>query len=281
MAERLGVQKTYKLFVGGAFPRSESGRTFAATGRDGRLVANASKASRKDLRDAVRIARAAQPGWAARTAYNRGQILYRVAEVMEGRRSQLTEELRRGGADSRLARREVDRAIDLWVWYAGWCDKFHHIAGTVNPVAGPYFNFTFPEPTGVVGIVGPERKGLSAMVARLAPALVPGNTTVVLAAESAALVAIDMGEVLVASDVPSGVVNILTGDRRELLPWMVGHRDVNAVDVTGAPADLDPAVLADAADNVKRIVRRDETDQSPYAIFDFCEMKTVWHPVGR
>lgn len=281
MAERLGVQKTYKLFVGGAFPRSESGRTFAVTGRDGRLVANASKASRKDLRDAVRVARAAQPGWAARTAYNRGQILYRVAEVMEGRRSQLTEELRRGGADSRSARREVDRTIDLWVWYAGWCDKFHHIAGTVNPVAGPYFNFTFPEPTGVVGIVGPEKKGLSAMVARLAPALVAGNTTVVLAAESASLVAIDLGEVLVASDVPSGVVNILTGDRLELLPWIVGHRDVNAVDVTGAPADLDPAVLADAADNVKRIVRRDETDQSPYAIFDFCEMKTVWHPVGR
>ena len=281
MAERLGVQKTYKLFVGGAFPRSESGRTFAVTGPDGRLVANASKASRKDLRDAVRVARAAQPGWAARTAYNRGQILYRVAEVMEGRRSQLTEELRRGGADSRSAGREVDRAIDLWVWYAGWCDKFHHIAGTVNPVAGPYFNFTFPEPTGVVGIVGPEKKGLSAMVARLAPALVAGNTTVVLAAEAAALVTIDLGEVLAASDVPSGVVNILTGDRRELLPWIVGHRDVNAVDVTGAPADLDPAVLADAADNVKRIVRRDETDQSPYAIFDFCEMKTVWHPVGR
>ena len=280
MAERLGVQKTYKLFVGGAFPRSESGRTFAVTGRDGRLVANASKASRKDLRDAVGVARAAQPGWAARTAYNRGQILYRVAEVMDGRRSQLTEELRRGGADGRSARREVDRAIDLWVWYAGWCDKFHHIAGTVNPVAGPYFNFTFPEPTGVVGIVGPEKKGLSAMVARLAPALVAGNTTVVLAAESAALVAIDLGEVLAVSDVPSGVVNILTGDRRELLPWMVGHRDVNAVDVTGAPADLDPAV-ADASDNVKRIVRRDETDQSPYAIFDFCEMKTVWHPVGR
>ena len=159
--------------------------------------------------------------------------------------------------------------------------SFHHIAGTVNPVAGPYFNFTFPEPTGVVGIVGPEKKGLSAMVARLAPALVAGNTTVVLAAEAAALVTIDLGEVLAASDVPSGVVNILTGDRRELLPWIVGHRDVNAVDVTGAPADLDPAVLADAADNVKRIVRRDETDQSPYAIFDFCEMKTVWHPVGR
>ncbi len=281
MGERLGVQKTYKLFIGGGFERSESGRTFAVMGRDGRLAANAAKASRKDLRDAVRAARAAQPGWADRTAYNRGQILYRVAEVLDGRRSQFTDELRRSGTNGRAASREVDHTIDLWLWYAGWCDKFHHIAGTVNPVAGPYFNFTIPEPTGVVGIVGPGKRGLSAMVARLAPALVAGNAAVVLAAESASLAAVSLGEVLATSDIPSGVVNILTGDRYELFPSMVGHRDVDAVDVTGAPEDLDPAVFAEAASNVKRIVRGDGTDQSPYSIFDFCEMKTVWHPVGR
>ena len=281
MAERLDVQKTYKLFIGGSFPRSESGRTFAINGSDGALIANVSNASRKDLRDAVRAARSAQAGWAGRTAYNRGQILYRVAEVMEGRRAQFAEELRHCGVAARAAHREVGRAIDRWVWYAGWCDKFHQVTGTVNPVAGPYFNFTVPEPTGVVGLVAPDEPSLLGLVSRLAPALVSGNTTIVLAGQTSPLSAVVMAEVFATSDVPGGVVNILTGDSDELLPWLLGHRDVNAVDLTGAPADLDASILDEAADNVKRLVRGDADEQSPYVIADFCEMKTIWHPVGR
>jgi acyl-CoA reductase-like NAD-dependent aldehyde dehydrogenase len=281
MAERLDVQKTYKLFVNGAFPRSESGRTFAVSRPDGSLIANVSWASRKDLRDAVRAARSAQSGWAGRTAYNRGQILYRIAEVMEGRRAQFAEELRHCGVEARAARREVGRAIDRWVWYAGWCDKFHQVVGTVNPVAGPYFNFTMPEPTGVVGIVAPDDPSLVGIASRLAPALVSGNTAIVLAGRTSPLSAIAMAEVLATSDVPGGVVNILTGDSTELLPWLLGHRDVNAVDLTGAPQDLDAAVIGEAADNVKRLVRGQADEQSPYVIADFCEMKTVWHPIGR
>lgn len=281
MVKRLDVQKTYKLFIGGAFPRSESGRTFAVVAADGSLIANVASASRKDLRDAVVAARAAQAGWAARTAYNRGQILYRVAEVMEGRRTQFVEELTRGGVEARAARQEVEEAIDRWVWYAGWCDKFHHVAGTVNSVAGPYFNFTMPEPTGVVGILAPPSPGLLGLVSRLAPALVSGNTAVVLTGEASPLAAVSLAEVIATSDVPGGVVNILTGATHELLPWLLGHRDVNAVDLTGAPADLDAATIAEAADNVKRLIRGEPDDQSPYIIADFCEMKTVWHPVGR
>jgi len=281
MAERLDVQKTYKLFIGGAFPRSESGRTFAVLGPDGSLIANVAAASRKDLRDAVVAARAAQPGWAGRTAYNRGQILYRVAEVMEGRRTQFADELRRCGVEARAAKQEVERAIDRWVWYAGWCDKFHHIAGTVNSVAGPYFNFTTPEPTGVVGIVAPGTPGLLGLVSRLAPALVSGNTTIVLTGEASPFTAVSMSEVVATSDVPGGVVNILTGATHDLLPWLLGHRDVNAVDLTGAPPDLQASVIAEAADNVKRLIRGEPDDQSPYVIADFCEMKTVWHPIGQ
>ncbi len=281
MAERLDVQKTYKLFIGGAFPRSESGRTFALLARNRSLIANVAQASRKDLRDAVLAARSAQAGWAARTAYNRGQILYRVAEVMEGRREEFAEDLNRCGVAIGAARKEVERAIDRWVWYAGWCDKFHHIAGTVNSVAGPYFNFTTPEPTGVVGILAPESPGLLGLVSRLAPALVSGNTAVVLTGEASPLAAISMAEVVATSDVPGGVVNILTGATHDLLPWLLGHRDVNAVDLTGAPPDLEASVVAEAAENVKRLIRGEPDDQSPYVIADFCEMKTVWHPIGR
>ena len=281
MAARLDVQKTYKLFIGGAFPRSESGRTFALVARNGSLIANVAQASRKDLRDAVVAARSAQPGWAARTAYNRGQILYRVAEVMESRRAEFAEDLNRCGVAIAGARKEVERAIDRWVWYAGWCDKFHHIAGTVNSVAGPYFNFTMPEPTGVVGIVTPDNPGLLGLVSRLAPALVSGNTAVILTGEASPLAAISMAEVVATSDVPGGVVNILTGATHDMLPWLLGHRDVNAVDLTGAPDDLEAKVVAEAAENVKRLIRGVPDDQSPYIIADFCEMKTVWHPVGR
>ncbi len=281
MAKRLDVQKTYKLFIGGAFPRSESGRTFAVLAPDGSLIANVASASRKDLRDAVVAARSAQTGWAGRTAFNRGQILYRVAEVMEGRRTQFAEELGRCGIEARAARQEVERAIDRWVWYAGWCDKFHHLAGTVNSVAGPYFNFTMPEPTGVVGIVTPDKPGLLGLVSRLAPALVSGNTAVVLTGQASPFTAVSMAEVVATSDVPGGVVNILTGATHDLLPWLLGHRDVNAVDLTGASPDLEASTIAEAADNVKRLIRGEPDDQSPYVIADFCEMKTVWHPVGR
>jgi len=281
MSDRLNVQKTYKLFIGGAFPRSESGRTTEVVGVDGSFVANVAKASRKDLRDAVKAARGAQSGWAGRTAYNRGQILYRIAEVMEGRRAQFEAELITCGASASDAQAEVDTAIDSWVWYAGWCDKFQHVVGTVNPVAGSYFNFTVPEPTGVVGVIAPDQPSLSGLVARLAPVLVGGNTAVVIASESAPLSSVSLAETIATSDVPGGVTNILTGPKSELLPWVLGHMDINAVDLTGAPSDLDDGVLDLAVENVKRVIRRPATDQCPEAITDFCEMKTVWHPIGR
>ncbi len=277
------VDKTYKLFVGGAFPRSESGRTFDVRDGDGTLLANVSQASRKDLRSAVQAARGAQEAWAARTAYNRGQILYRVAEMMEARRAEFTGLLAATGATGDEAAAEVQAAIDRWVWFAGWADKFQHLLGTVNPVAGPYFNFTVPVPTGVVGLVVPDEPPLVGLVARLAPAIVGGNTAVVVTGGAASLAAVTMAEALATSDVPGGVVNILTGDRTELLPWLVGHSDVNAVDVGGAAGldDPDPDVVAEAASNVKRVVHGDPDAQGPDAIAAFLEMKTVWHPIGR
>ena len=281
MAGRLPVAKTYKLFIDGAFPRSESGRTFPVHGPDGTLLANAARASRKDLRDAVRTARAAQEGWAARTAYNRGQVLYRVAEMLEGRRAELATLLSDTGLGTEAAEEEVEASIDRWVWYAGWSDKVHHVLGTVNPVAGPYFNFTVPEPTGVVGLVASGRPALLGLVSRLVPAIVGGNTVVVVTGGDASLVAVTLGEVLATSDVPAGVVNILTGERAELLPWLISHLDVNAVDLTGADDDLEAEVVAEAAANVKRVVFGDVEEESPYAIADFLEMKTLWHPIGR
>ena len=281
MAGRLPVAKTYKLFIDGAFPRSESGRTFPVHGPDGTLLANAAQASRKDLRDAVRNARAAQEGWAARTAYNRGQVLYRVAEMLEGRRTELATLLSYTGLGTEAAEEEVEATIDRWVWYAGWSDKVHHVLGTVNPVAGPYFNFTVPEPTGVVGLVAPARPALLGLVSRLVPAIVGGNTVVVVTGGDASLVAVTLGEVLATSDVPAGVVNVLTGERAELLPWLISHLDVNAVDLTGADDDLEAEVVAQAAANVKRVVFGDVEEESPYTIADFMEMKTLWHPIGR
>ena len=281
MAGRLPVAKTYKLFIDGAFPRSESGRTFPVHGPDGTLLANAARASRKDLRDAVRTARTAQEGWAARTAYNRGQVLYRVAEMLEGRRAELASLLSDTGLATEAAEEEVEASIDRWVWYAGWSDKVHHVLGTVNPVAGPYFNFTVPEPTGVVGLVASGRPALLGLVSRLVPAIVGGNAVVVVTGGDASLIAVTLGEVLATSDVPAGVVNILTGDRAELLPWLISHLDVNAVDLTGADDDLEAEVVAGAAANVKRVVFGDVEEESPYAIADFLEMKTLWHPIGR
>jgi acyl-CoA reductase-like NAD-dependent aldehyde dehydrogenase len=282
--QRLPVRRTAKLFIGGEFPRSESGRSYEVVGQDGELLAWAARASRKDLRDAVRAARAAQPSWAARTAYNRGQILYRVAELMEGRRAQFEAELKDAGAKEPA--KGVNAAIDRWVWYAGWADKIHQVLGASNPVAGPYFNFTIPEPTGVVGIVAPPERSLLGLVSRLAPAIVSGNTAVVLSSEPSPLPAVSLAEVLATSDVPGGVVNILTGLTGELVPWLAGHMDVNAIDVTGVPEELRGEVERLAAENVKRVHRAPDGDpfaeeaQSPYEVTAFMEMKTVWHPMG-
>jgi acyl-CoA reductase-like NAD-dependent aldehyde dehydrogenase len=282
--ERLDVRKTYKLYIGGAFPRSESGRSYPVLDKKKKVLARPARASRKDLRDAVRAARAAWKGWSEATAYNRGQILYRVAELMEGRRAQFADELAMMGAKDPEA--EVEAAIDRWVWYAGWADKVHHLIGTVNPVAGPYFNFTFPESTGVVGVVAPEEPALLGLVSRLAPVIVSGNAAVVVASEGKPLPAVTLCEVLATSDVPGGVVNVLTGFNKELLPWLASHMDVNAIDLTGVPDHLVAEVEAAAAGNVKRTVRDgsadffDESAQSPYAVIGFMEMKTVWHPMG-
>jgi acyl-CoA reductase-like NAD-dependent aldehyde dehydrogenase len=283
-SERLPVRRTAKLFIAGEFPRSESGRAYEITSHDGRPLGSAAQASRKDLRDAVKAARGAQSGWAARTAFNRGQVLYRVAELMEGRRAQFEAELADAGAADQA--RGVDAAIDRWVWYAGWADKIAQVAGGSNPVAGPYFNFTVPEPTGVVGIVAPGDQALLGLVSRLAPAIVSGNTAVVIASQRSPLPAVSLGEVLATSDVPGGVVNILTGITAELTPWLAGHMDVNAIDVTGAPDGLLVEVEGLAAENVKRVVRAPDADpfapeaQSPYEITALTEFKTVWHPIG-
>jgi acyl-CoA reductase-like NAD-dependent aldehyde dehydrogenase len=261
---RLPVKKTYKLYVGGAFPRSESGRTYEVDG------ANVALASRKDLRDAVRAARGASSTWAGMTAYNRGQVLYRVAEMMEGRKAEFAELT---GDEA-----EVDEAVDRWVWYAGWADKLAQVLGSSNPVAGPYFNFTVPEPTGVVGIVAPEEPSLLGLVSRLAPAVVGGNVAVVIASEHRPLAAVTLAEVLATSDVPGGVVNVLTGRKRELAPVLAGHMDVNALDLAGAK-DEDGELERLAAENVKRIVRNGD-GQSPWHAAAFLELKTVWHPIG-
>jgi acyl-CoA reductase-like NAD-dependent aldehyde dehydrogenase len=283
---RLEVRKTYKLYVGGEFPRSESGRSYPATDPSGEVLARVARASRKDVRESVRAARGAFPTWSGKTPYNRGQVLYRVAELMEGRRDQFLEECARSGV--KKAEAEVDASIDRWVWYAGWSDKVHHILGSVNPVAAPYFNFTIPEPTGVVGIMAPSEPPLLGLVSRLAPAVVSGNCTVVLASERWPLPAVTLSEVLATSDVPGGVINILTGYGAELAPWLAGHMDVNAVDVTGVPESHRLEIERLCAENVKRIVRADgpqadwfeDSAQSPYAVTASMEMKTVWHPMG-
>lgn len=282
---RLAVPKTYKLYIGGAFPRSESGRTYEIVGAKGAFLANAAKASRKDARDAVVAARAAVGGWSGATAYNRGQVLYRVAEILEGRRAQFVAEIVDAeGVSTSAATAQVDAAIDRWVWYAGWCDKYAQVAGNANPVAGPYFNISVPEPTGVVAIVAPQDSSLLGLVSAVAPALVGGNTVVVVASERLPLSAISLAEVLATSDVPKGVVNVLTGSAAEIAPWLASHADVNALDLVGA-GDLEWIDLQiAAADTLKRVLPPengpDAAAPSLDRIIAFSETKTVWHTKG-
>jgi acyl-CoA reductase-like NAD-dependent aldehyde dehydrogenase len=290
MAERTPVMKTYKLAIGGAFPRSESGRTYEVAAADGRFLVNAALASRKDVRDAVVAARGAQPGWARATAYNRGQVLYRVAELMEGRRAQLADELEALTGDRGAADDEVEAAIDRWVWYAGWTDKFAQVVGSVNPVAGPFFNISAPEPIGVVGILAPQHAALLGLVSVIAPALVGGNTVVVVASERRPLPAVTLSEILATSDVPGGVVNVLTGSTAELAPPLAGHLDVDGLDLTGlAGADgVDRTALEiDAAENVKRVLAPPSAEpdfrripRGVERIMQWSDVKTVWHPKG-
>jgi acyl-CoA reductase-like NAD-dependent aldehyde dehydrogenase len=286
-AGRVAVRKTYKLFVGGKFPRSESGRSYVVTDSKGGFLANAALASRKDARDGVLAARKGLPGWSGATAYNRGQILYRIAEMLEGRRDQFVAEVAAGeGLSAARAAASVDAAIDRWVWYAGWSDKIAQVHGSSNPVAGPFFNFSVPEPTGVVAVIAPQQSSLLGLVSVVAPAVVTGNTAVVLASERRPLPAITLAEVLATSDLPGGVINLLTGRAAEVAPWLASHMDVNAIDLTGVPADLAVELERQAADNLKRVVRPPATEP-PWTdepgldrMLDFLETKTVWHPVG-
>ena len=282
---RLSVRKTYKLYIGGKFPRSESGRSYEVTDSKGRFLANAALASRKDARDAVQAARKAFVDWSTATAYNRGQVLYRVAELLEGRRDQFVEEVSAGeGLSARKAEAAVDEAIDRWVWYAGWSDKIMQVQGSANPVAGPYFDFTIPEPTGVVAVLAPQDSSLLGLVSVMAPVIVSGNTCVVMASEKAPLPAVTLSEVLATSDVPGGVVNMLTGRVSEVAPWLASHMDVNAIDLVGADAETLVDLEVAAADNLKRVLRptpvnwNREPDLS--RMLAFLETKTVWHPVG-
>jgi acyl-CoA reductase-like NAD-dependent aldehyde dehydrogenase len=283
-ASRVDVRKTYKLFIGGAFPRSESGRSYPVTGADGAVLAHAARASRKDARDAVVAARKAVSGWSGATAYNRGQVLYRVAELLEGRAAQFSAEIvKNEGCSQRDAERAVTEAIDRWVWYAGWPDKVAQVAGAANPVAGPYFNFSVPEPTGVVAVIAPPASSLLGLVSVLAPVIATGNTAVVVASEPAPLPAINLTEVLATSDVPAGVVNVLTGYAAELAPVLAAHMDVNAIDLTGVAADARAELERLAAGNVKRVFAAAEdwaAPPSPARMLAFLEIKTVWHPVG-
>jgi acyl-CoA reductase-like NAD-dependent aldehyde dehydrogenase len=282
---RLDVRKTYKLFIGGAFPRSESGRVYPVLDADGTLRAQAAQGSRKDLRDAVVAARKAFAGWSRATAYNRGQVLYRVAEMLEGRRAQFVAEVAAAeGLSAGAAGSAVDDCIDRWVWYAGWSDKYAQIAGATNPVSGPYFSFSLPEPTGVVGIFAPQASSLLGLVSVLAPVLATGNTVVVVTSQEHPLPAVSLAEVLATSDLPPGVVNVLTGSTTELAPWLASHRDVNALDLTGIAPGARAELQRSAADTVKRVfVPRDENwerDPGLERLSAFVETKTVWHPIG-
>ena len=283
---RIAVRKTYKLYIGGAFPRSESGRSYVVTDQKDRFLANAALASRKDARDAVTAARKAFGGWSAATAYNRGQVLYRVAELLEGRRAQFVSEVRAAeGLGARQGEAVVDTAIDRWVWYAGWADKLAQVRGSANPVAGPYFNFSLPEPTGVVAVIAPQASSLLGFVSVVAPAVVSGNTVVAVASERCPLPAVSLSEVLATSDVPGGVINVLTGRTEEIAPWLASHMDVNAIDLSGATRPLADDLAATAAENLKRVVKPGDEDWTLAPGLDrmltYLETKTVWHPASN
>ncbi|GAA1240645.1 MULTISPECIES: aldehyde dehydrogenase family protein [Streptomyces] len=285
--ERLTVLKTYKLYVGGKFPRSESGRVYEVSDSKGKWLANAPLSSRKDARDAVVAARKAFGGWAGATAYNRGQVLYRVAEMLEGRRDQFVREVADAeGLSKSKAAAVVDAAIDRWVWYAGWTDKIGQVVGGANPVAGPFFNLSTPEPTGVVAVLAPQKSSFLGLVSVIAPVIATGNTAVVIASETSPLPALSLGEVLATSDVPGGVVNVLSGRTAEIAAPLAAHQDVNAIDLTGADADLARDLEIAAADNLKRVRRPQAvdtdwtTDPGTDRLTSFLETKTVWHPTG-
>ncbi len=277
---RIDVKKTYKLYIGGAFPRSESGRSYEVKNSKGVFIANPSQASRKDLRDAVVAARGAQAGWSGATSFNRAQILYRVAEIMEGRTSQFVDEIvALEGVTPAAAKKQVEEAIDLWVWYSGWCDKISTIYGATNPVSGSFYNFTTPEAMGVVGVFAPQKSSLLGVVQSLAPVLAAGNTAILVASEKFPLPAISLSEVLATSDIPGGVVNILTGITAELAPWMASHMDVDAIDASGLSATQEKEARLEGVENLKRIFAF-KGDQTPQRVLAFMENKTVWHPIG-
>lgn len=286
MSDRLTVAKTYKLYIGGKFPRSESGRSYPVTDAKGTFLANAAQGSRKDARDAVSAARKAIAAWSGTTAYNRGQVLYRVAEVLEGRREQFIAEVATSeGVPAKKAQSLVDTAIDRWVWYAGWTDKIAAVLGSSNPVAGPYFSFSTPEPTGVVAVLAPQQSSLLGLISVIAPVIASGNTCVVITSQDRPLPAITLSEVLATSDVPGGVVNIITGRTAEIAPWLASHGDVNALDLTGAPESIRADLERSAAGTVKRVLRNKPSEDFTVTpdmsrLRAFLETKTVWHPMG-
>ncbi|SFR09791.1 Aldehyde dehydrogenase family protein [Lentzea waywayandensis] len=286
MSDRLTVAKTYKLYIGGKFPRSESGRSYPVTDAKGTFLANAAQGSRKDARDAVTAARKAFAGWSGTTAYNRGQVLYRVAEVLEGRREQFIAEVASSeGVQAKKAQSLVDTAIDRWVWYAGWTDKIAAVLGSSNPVAGPYFSFSTPEPTGVVAVLAPQQSSLLGLISVIAPVIASGNTCVVITSQDRPLPAITLSEVLATSDVPGGVVNIITGRTAEIAPWLASHGDVNALDLTGAPESIRADLERSAAGTVKRVLRNKPSEDFTVTpdmsrLRAYLETKTVWHPMG-
>jgi acyl-CoA reductase-like NAD-dependent aldehyde dehydrogenase len=276
---RIDVMKTYKLFIGGAFPRSESGRSYEVNDAKKNFLANVALASRKDLRDSVVAARSAFDGWSHATAYNRGQILYRIAEMMESRRGQCSAEISAlEGCTTKAAEKQVSDAIDLWVWYAGWTDKIHSVLGSTNPIAGPYYNFTSPDSLGVIGAVAESKSSLLGLVRTIAPIIAGGNTCVAIASERRPLPAITLAEVLATSDLPAGVVNILTGSQKELVPWLASHMDVDGIDISGVDQSSELELRIAGTENLKRIHRF--TSDSPDRISAFLEFKTVWHPIG-
>lgn len=277
---RIEVNKTYKLFIAGAFPRSESGRSYEVKNKKGVFIANPAQASRKDLRDAVVAARGAFAGWSSATAFNRGQILYRIAEVMEGRSAQFVDELiALEGLTPTAAKKQVQDAIDLWVWYSGWCDKIGSIYGSTNQVSGAFYNFTIPEPLGVVAVFAPQKSALLGVVHSLAPVIAAGNSAVLISSEKYPLSAITLSEIMATSDLPSGVVNVLTGFTSELVPWVSSHMDIDGVDASGLTSSQEKELKFAGAENLKRVASF-KSEASPQRILAFMENKTVWHPIG-